>query len=208
MQLGEQLQLTNGKGEVLKAEITSSNKKATEVKVLSTDNSQPSTKITIGISLVKNSSRFEWFLEKATEIGVAEIIPLICERTQKQHFRHNRMKSILISAMLQSQQAWLPLLHAPVKFMDLIKRSSYQYKYIAHCSEGEKKQLTNETYLSGKQDLGSSGKLILIGPEGDFSENEIDEALENNFIAISLGYTRLRTETAGIVAAVLLNDSH
>jgi 16S rRNA (uracil1498-N3)-methyltransferase len=208
MQKGEQLQLTNGKGEVLTGEITSSNLKSTEVKILSTDNSQRSTKITIAISLIKNNVRFEWFLEKATEIGVSEIIPLICERTEKQHFRYDRMKGILISAMLQSRQAWLPLMHEPVKFIELIKRSSYYYKYIAHCSEGEKKQLSNETHLSGKQDFGLSDKIIFIGPEGDFSKNEIDEALKNEFIEVSLGSTRLRTETAGVVAAVLFNNSH
>ncbi len=207
MQRGEQLQVTNGKGKMLTAEIISANKKATEVKILSTDNRQPSTKITIAISLVKNNTRFEWFLEKATEIGVAEIIPLICERTEKQHFRYDRMKGILISAMLQSQQAWLPLLHQPVKFMELIKKSSHQSKYIAHCTEEEKKQLANGI-LAGKQALELREKLILIGPEGDFSKNEIEEALKNNFIAVSLGATRLRTETAGVVAAVLLNNSY
>jgi 16S rRNA (uracil1498-N3)-methyltransferase len=208
MQKGEQLQLTNGKGEVLTAEITSSNIKSTEVKILSTDNSQRSTKITIAISLIKSNVRFEWFLEKATEIGVSEIIPLICERTEKQHFRYDRMKSIMISAMLQSQQAWLPLLREPVNFIKIIKRSSYHCKYIAHCLEEEKKELSNETDLPGKQDFGLSDKIIFIGPEGDFSKNEIDEALKNEFIAVSLGSTRLRTETAGVVAAVLLNKSH
>jgi 16S rRNA (uracil1498-N3)-methyltransferase len=205
MQKGEQLQVTNGKGQVLTAEIISANKKATEVNILSTDNRQPSTKITIAISLIKNNARFEWFLEKATEIGMSEIIPLICERTEKQHFRYDRMKGLLVSAMLQSQQAWLPLLHEPAKFMELIKKSSHQYKYIAHCTGEEKKQLSNETCLLGKQALELCDKLILIGPEGDFSKNEIDEALKNNFIAVSLGSTRLRTETAGVVAAVLLN---
>ncbi len=205
MQKGQQIQITNGKGLLLTGEIISANKKATEVKILSTGNRQQPTKITIAISLVKNSSRFEWFLEKATEIGVSEIIPLICERTEKQHFRYDRMKGILISAMLQSQQTWLPLLHEPVKFMEFIKKSLHQHKYIAHCSGEEKKQLSNETCLSGKHAQEPDNKLILIGPEGDFSKNEIDEALENNFIAVSLGSTRLRTETAGVVAAVLLN---
>jgi 16S rRNA (uracil1498-N3)-methyltransferase len=146
--------------------------------------------------LIKNTNRFEWFLEKATEIGVSEIIPIICERTEKQNFRHDRMKNILISAMLQSQQAWLPILHEPIKFLEVVKNSSQQNKYIAHCSEEEKKELSNET--------SRKSSIILIGPEGDFTKNEIELAIENKFVPVTLGDTRLRTETAGMVAAVLL----
>jgi len=198
MKTGEQLQLTNGKGEILTAEIIAEHKKATKVKVLSTSNiALRISHITIAISLIKNNSRFEWFLEKATEIGVSEIIPLICEHTEKQHFRYNRMKNILVSAMLQSQQAWLPALSEPIKYAELVKNSSQQNKYIAHCIETEKKQLINQTI--------EQSSIILIGPEGDFTKEEIDLAVANNFIPVSLGDTRLRTETAGIVACVLLN---
>ncbi len=197
MKQGEQLKLTNGKGEIITAEITIENKKATEVKTLSTVYSQQSTnKVCIAISLIKNASRFEWFLEKATELGVSEIIPMICERTERQTFRHNRMKNILISAMLQSQQAWLPKLHEPIKFGEVIKISTQQNKYIAYCSEDEKKHLSNKTI--------NLFSIILIGPEGDFTEPEIELAKQNNFIPVSLGKTRLRTETAGIAAAVLM----
>ena len=199
MKPGEQLRLTNGKGEIITAEIILENKKATEVKALSTSNiKHPASKINIAISLIKNNSRFEWFLEKATEIGVSNIIPLICERTEKQHFRYDRMKAILISAMLQSQQTWLPILNEPVKFKEFIKQPSHQQKYIAHCIDEEKKLLSNEALHAGEQS-------ILIGPEGDFTKDEVDAALQNNFIPVSLGSTRLRTETAGIVACVLLN---
>ena len=198
MKNGEQLQLTNGKGKIITAEIITEHKKSTEIKVLSTTNIAPRTSnITIAISLIKNTNRFEWFLEKATEIGVSEIIPIICERTEKQNFRHGRMKNILVSAMLQSQQAWLPLLHQPTKFPEAIKNSSQQKKYIAHCIEEEKKELSNET--------NDRSSIILIGPEGDFTKPEIDLAIANNFIPVSLGNTRLRTETAGMVAAVLLS---
>lgn len=213
MKQGEQFQLTNGKGEIMTVEIISENKKAAEVKVLSTSNIPHRTSnITIAISLIKNTSRFEWFLEKATEIGVSEIIPLICERTEKQHFRHDRMKNILISAMLQSQQAWLPTLHEPIKFSEAVKKSSQQNKYIAHCIEVEKKQLTNEACLPDRQAIkpayrtGRQSTMILIGPEGDFTKEEVELAVANNFIPLSLGDTRLRTETAGIAACVLLNQ--
>ena len=116
MRDGEKLNLTDGKGNLLAAEIIDDHKRHCEVTIEGTRyKEQGSRKITIAISLLKNSSRFEWFLEKATEIGVSEIIPLICRRTEKQHFNHDRTKNILVSAMLQSQQAWLPLLQEPLK---------------------------------------------------------------------------------------------
>ena len=202
MQNGEELQLTNGKGDLFTAEITDNNRKKCTVKVIASVNQQRSTiNITIAISPVKNTTRFEWFLEKATEIGVSEIIPLICSRTEKNVFKFERMKSILVSAMLQSQQCWLPVLHEPTKFNSLIKSSTQQQKFIAHCMDDAKKNLTdlNNEVLSSK--------IILIGPEGDFTADEVELALQNNFSAVALGQTRLRTETAGIVAAALLLNS-
>lgn len=199
MQEGGQLLITNGKGQTLTVEIIFSHKKKTEVKIIHKEIlPQRGPKVTIAISFIKSASRFEWFLEKATEIGVTAIIPLICKRTEKTHFREERMKSILISAMLQSRQAWLPELSAPIKVNELIKKESYEQKFIAHCIEEEKKEL-NHSILDK-----TSSKIILIGPEGDFTAEEIDEALQHNYIPVSLGETRLRTETAGLVAAVLL----
>ncbi len=201
MQNGEQLQLTDGTGNLFTAEITDNNRKCCAVKILETTGSQrPATNVTIAISLVKNSTRFEWFLEKATEIGVCEIVPLLCSRTEKQHFRHDRMKNILISAMLQSQQTWLPVLQEPVKYADYIKniqQGEGLQKFIAHCEESEKKQLHQHISASANQ-------LICIGPEGDFTKDEIAVAVQNNFVPVALGNTRLRTETAGVVAAALL----
>jgi len=199
MQNGEQLQLTNGKGDLFTAEITDNNRKKCTIKVITTNNDRPPTNnITIAISLIKNSSRFEWFLEKATEIGVSEIIPLICERTEKTSFKFERMKGILVSAMLQSQQCRLPLLKEPVKFKDLVNNSAYQQKFIAHCTDDAKRNLGDLNNSS------LSSKIILIGPEGDFTAGEIGLAQENHYSAVGLGETRLRTETAGIVAATLL----
>ena len=199
MQNGEQLQLTNGKGGLFTVEIIDNNRKRCAVKIQQTNNNKPPpTNITIAISLIKNSSRFDWFLEKATEIGVTEIIPLICERTEKTAFKSDRMKTILVSAMLQSQQCWLPVLHEPTKFNSLIQSSSHQQKFIAHCMDDAKRNLADLNNES------LSSKIILIGPEGDFTPEEIDLALQNHFSAVSLGETRLRTETAGIVAATLL----
>jgi 16S rRNA (uracil1498-N3)-methyltransferase len=200
MKVGEQLQITDGKGNLFTTELTGDHKKKAVIKILSSNFVKASErKIIIAISLIKNTSRFEWFLEKATEIGVNEIIPLICTRTEKQHFRFERMNGILISAMLQSQQSWLPLLHEPVRFDDLMMRQFDDCKkYIAHCLTGGNKESLNH------QITRSSNQLILIGPEGDFTNAEIAAAIKNDFTPVSLGETRLRTETAGIVAATVL----
>lgn len=205
MKEAEKLNLTDGKGSLINAEITEAHKKHCLVNVQhSTFSIQHSKKITIAISLLKNNSRFEWFLEKATEIGVSEIIPLICERTEKQKFRYDRMKGICISAMLQSQQTWLPALREPKQFNHLaIEQFDETQKLIAHCDKGERKMLSSVVtdHLLMKSFRSS---LILIGPEGDFTTAEIEFALQNDFIPVSLGETRLRTETAGIVSATLL----
>ena len=200
MKEGEKLNLTDGKGNLITAEITEAHKKHCAINIQhSTFNTQHSQKVTIAISLLKITRRFEWFLEKATEIGVSEIIPLICDRTEKQKFRHDRMKGICISAMLQSQQTWLPILHEPVRFEDLeIWKCADGVNLIAHCIDNTKQE------LSHLQIDKSSNRLIAIGPEGDFTRDEIQLALENNFIPVSLGETRLRTETAGVAASVLL----
>jgi len=198
MQNKEQLQLTNGKGNLVTTEITDNNRKKCAVRVLKNEHiKRPSNKITLAISLVKNNNRFEWFLEKATEIGVTTIVPLICERTEKTIFKTDRMKSILVSAMLQSQQSWLPILQEPIKFLSFVNQVDVANKFIAHCENMDAKvQLIR--YLP------FTDSIILIGPEGDFSSDEISVALQNSFHPVALGNTRLRTETAGVVAATLL----
>ena len=197
MKAGEYLQLTNGLGVLYKASIVSEDKKKTVVMIEEARSMPaPSKKISIAISLLKTANRFEWFLEKATEIGVTEIQPVISARTEHHRFRHDRMNAILIAAMLQSQQAWLPVLQEPVSYADLIKKSNFSQKLIAHCEE-DKKQFIKDLPLSGDTQ-------ILIGPEGDFSLEEIKLALDNHYLPVSLGETRLRAETAGVVAATLL----
>ena len=197
MKVGETLHLTDGKGGLHKAIITTEHKRNCEVNIIeSTFKEQNSRKVSIGISLLKNVNRLEWFLEKATEMGIYEIIPLICQRTEKQQFRFDRMNQILISAMLQSQQTWLPMLHQPMKVEEIIRNLTHHQKLVAHCEETLKQPIHTLTISEDVQ--------ILIGPEGDFSPSEIDLALQNGYIPISLGNTRLRTETAGIVAAALL----
>lgn len=198
MKPGEKVQLTDGKGTLATGHLAESHKKHSTVNIDQSATQPARTrKVTIGISLIKNTSRFEWFLEKAVEIGVHEIIPLLCERTVKEKFRLDRMQGICVSAMLQSQQCWLPVLHEPIACELLFRQqeiADIPQRYIAHCLDGD------------KISLGRTGdrSIVLIGPEGDFSPGEIDLALQNRFKPVSLGETRLRTETAGVAAAVLL----
>ena len=198
MQKGEQVLLTDGKGNKATAVMVDDNRKRCSVQLTSVDKVEETRrKVAIGISLIKNASRFEWFLEKATEIGITEIIPLHCQRTEKEKFRHDRLQNILISAMLQSQQCWLPVLHEVTTFKKAMELF-YDERYIAHCEDSNRQSLTTQ------QSTGSNSRLILIGPEGDFTHEEIELALQNTFTPVSLGNTRLRTETAGIVASTLL----
>jgi len=203
MQEGESLHLTNGKGHLFTAVIAGAHKKKCRLTITGTQAiPSPARKTGIGISLVKNAVRFEWFLEKATEIGITEIFPLLCHRTEKQHFRADRMKNVLISALLQSRQVWLPQLHEPTRFEQVVEQAAYEQKFIAHCLEDDKQNLDNRLI-----DI-KANQLILVGPEGDFTPAEIAAAIQHQFIPVALGNTRLRTETAGMVAAVLLKNAY
>jgi 16S rRNA (uracil1498-N3)-methyltransferase len=214
MREGDSLLLTDGKGGKAEAVIRSAHKRYCEV-LLTNAGHEPRTgpRVYIGISPIKNTSRFEWFLEKATEIGVEGIVPLICSRTERETFRKDRMINILVSAMLQSQQAWLPDLKDPAPLAGFLEAGSFNEgllnslpggenltRYIAHCIPGDKKPLGELVRFSPL----SPGTVLLIGPEGDFTPAEVDEALAGGWIPVALGNTRLRTETAGIVAATLL----
>lgn len=197
MKIGELLHLTNGKGTLYQARILSEDKKKAIV-LIEEERFKPqqTKKISIAISLLKNTSRFEWFLEKATEIGVHELCPIICQRTEHTRFRLDRMNQLLVAAMLQSQQVWLPVLHEPVPFKDILPRQTYNLRLIAHCEDDHKNDIRNLPPFVDAQ--------ILIGPEGDFSPAEIQSALDHQFFPVTLGETRLRAETAGVVAAALL----
>jgi 16S rRNA (uracil1498-N3)-methyltransferase len=202
MKVGEELNLTDGKGSLLQCQIVDDNRKQCTVEVQAKiGNPKPKKQITIAISLLKNTNRFEWFLEKATEIGVAEIIPLLCERTEKEKFRFERLNGICISAILQSQQTWLPILQQPMKFAAAIKYSAASEKLIAHCEDGEMKTIPEVIAKNT-----STSYAIFIGPEGDFTSNEIKIAASMQCHYVTLGETRLRTETAGVVAATLLTQ--
>ncbi len=152
----------------------------------------------IAIAPTKNIDRFEWFLEKATEIGIDEITPILCDHSERKIIKDERLEKVIVSAMKQSLKAYLPKLNPLTPIKDLLSNSFEGRKYIAHCYEQDKKELKNEI-------AESRSNLILIGPEGDFSEEEVQLAIENHFVPVSLGNSRLRTETAGVVACHTAN---
>jgi 16S rRNA (uracil1498-N3)-methyltransferase len=197
MQEGAKIDITNGLGEVFNATIQTAHK-ANSVVTIQQHQSFAATqqKITLGISLLKNAVRLEWLFEKATEMGIHQIVPLICERTIHERFKMDRMQNILQSAMIQSQQAWLPLLSEPIEFDAFIHKHKAPINLIAHCEIGDKKNIKDIIALNEVN--------LLIGPEGDFSSSEIATAISNNYTPIQLGPTRLRTETAGIFALSVL----
>jgi len=196
MGAGETLQLTDGRGTLLTATITTAHKKKCHVKVETvTLLPPPERQVAIAISPLKNTSRFEWFLEKATEIGVTGIIPLMSDRTERQHLRPDRLRNILVSALLQSQQTWLPILRPPISFAQLLDEPGFDRHLIAWLGDPQKA-------VYPRPDTRST--LILIGPEGDFTPEEAASALARQYIPVTLGNNRLRTETAGVVAATLL----
>lgn len=197
MQAGESVALTNGEGLSCTGRIVTADKRKTVVQL---SNHQQIDRVlpqnSIAISFVKNAARMEWFLEKATEIGIAAFYPLIAERTERTHFKKERWEHILISAMLQSKQVFKPVLHDPIEYKTLIQQPFEGHLLMAHCEEGPKQLIQSIDK--------NKAALLLIGPEGDFSPTEISMAEKAGATMISLGQTRLRTETAGLAAAVLL----
>jgi 16S rRNA (uracil1498-N3)-methyltransferase len=207
MKRGDKLELTDGKGNIWMAGIVDEDKKNCSVLPESRQfHPEPDSKLMIAISLLKNANRFEWFLEKATEIGVNEIIPLICERTEGRHLRMDRMKNLLVSGILQSRQSWLPKLRDPVTSLKFLENVEINpgYAFIAHCMDEKRQELRDMIPVRSTDGKWKSDRLILIGPEGDFTNGELKSALSRKLIPVSLGKTRLRTETAGLVAAAIL----
>ena len=191
----DEIYLVDGKGGYYKATITTIETKKTEVKIHDTERNymKRDYRFRIAMAPTKNIDRFEWFIEKATEIGIDEITPLLCEHSERKIIKPERLNKVIISAMKQSGQAFLPKLNDLTKFTDFISSNNETEKYIAHCYGSEKINLRDEN-PKGKD------VLILIGPEGDFSLQEVEEAMSKGFKPLSLGSTRLRTETAGVVA--------
>lgn len=186
--------VTNGLGVLFKTQITLASDSKCTVKVVSAQETESSKyKLHLVVAPTKMNDRYEWFLEKATEIGINEITPIICDHSERKFVKTDRFDKIILSAMKQSNQCYLPKLNEPILFKDFVHQDISGLKLIAHCEETGKKSL-KEILKSGEN------LTMLIGPEGDFSEKEISLALENHYIPVTLGNTRLRTETAAIVA--------
>ena len=190
---GDQLQVTNGKGLEMMVELEQiGQSKVIGKPVKTTLHPSLPYQLHIAIAPTKNINRLEWFLEKATEIGIHQITPLICDHSERKIIKAERLEKIIIAALKQSKQFYKPLLNPLVTFKEFI--AAQPKGYIAHCHPGEKEGFFGA--IAPKDNI-----TVLIGPEGDFSRQEISLALENNYTAISLGEQRLRTETAGIIAA-------
>ena len=209
---GDEILLTDGRGTTYTARITNPHPKHCEVEVLQATSQQRSHDfhLHLAIAPTKNIERLEWAVEKCTEIGVDEITPLLCHYSERKQLRTDRLEKIILSAAKQSLTPYLPTLHELMPFEQFIlgqgnkdNGQRTQGLYIAHCYEKDKRELKDEILAHPGQDV-----VVLIGPEGDFSEEEIADALAVGFVPVGLGKSRLRTETAGVVAchtAVLLN---
>ena len=196
---GDILRFTDGKGNLFITKIAIADNRKTCVRIV---NSEQRTKqhnyhLHIAIAPTKNMDRFEWFLEKATEIGIDEITPIICNRSERKVLKIKRCNRIMLSAMKQSLKFHLPKLNEAIALKDFLKQDFTGNKYIAHCEKTKKVALKDAEL--------KENTLILIGPEGDFSVSEIEMALKNQFKAVSLGTSRLRTETAGVVGVHTIN---
>jgi len=191
---GDLLHITNGKGYLFTAEITIADQKNCAVNIINSEFKKPiDYKLHLAVAPTKMNDRYEWFLEKATEIGITSITPIYCDHSERKKIKTDRFEKILQSAMKQSLHLYLPTLNEPISFKDYVNQDFSGDIFIAHCEESDKKSLKNE--IKPKTEI-----TILIGPEGDFSVNEIETAIKNKFIPVTLGHTRLRTETAAIVA--------
>lgn len=203
LQEGDKVYLADGKGRLYSAEVLEPHPKHCRLRLLdvSEEVGRRPYFLHVAIAPTKNITRFEWFLEKATEIGVDEITPVIARRSERRALRTGRLKKVITSAMKQSLQAYHPVLHEPVGLEDFLAAGNmtaypgdagpHDCRLIAHCDEGDKRTI-RQVLKPGQS------ALVLIGPEGDFTPDEVEQALDQGFLPLSLGESRLRTETAGL----------
>lgn len=200
MKLGDNVDIVDGKGNLFSCSIVDTNPKRCVVSVSKKveEHGKRSFELHIAIAPTKNIERFEWFLEKTTEVGIDKVTPLLCEHSERKSVNPERLERILVSAMKQSGKAYLPKLMNFMKFRDLVMNASEDIKLIAYCGD------FTYTHIKNHLVMGKS-VLILIGPEGDFSPDEVSFAVNHGFKTIGLGESRLRTETAGVVACIIAN---
>lgn len=200
LQAGDHVQLIDGKGNLFTADITDAHPKRTQLRIISVQQefNKRNHYLHIAVAPTKNIERLEWFLEKATEIGIDEISLIITQRSERKEAKTERLNKIITSAIKQSIKAYHPVLYDPIPLGKLLSNPFGGQKFIAHCEPADKATLKDQLKPFGKY-------LILIGPEGDFTPKEIDDALKNDFKAITLGESRLRTETAALEACFEVN---
>lgn len=205
MKAGDSLQIVDGKGGYYEARISDPNHKRCGVEIVESfsEFEKRPYHLHIAIAPTKNIERLEWFVEKATEIGIDEITPIICEHSERKIVKKDRLDKIAVSAMKQSKKAYLPVVNEPVSMFSFVSKCKETQKFIAHCMSDSERTDLSSSYKPG------SDVVVLIGPEGDFSPAELKESLKYGFEPVLMGQSRLRTETAGVVAVhtvVLLND--
>lgn len=192
--------ITDGKGNFFTTSITLANEKKCTVQIDKVEEKPKSRPyhLHIAIAPTKLNDRYEWFLEKAVEIGIDEITPIICKNSERKVLKVDRMKKIIHSAVKQSLQFHVPILNEPISFDAFLEQQNASQKFIAHCEDENNKQFLQKI-VNPNEDV-----LVLVGPEGDFTPNEINNALEHNFTPITLGQNRLRTETAGVYISTVM----
>lgn len=199
MRTGETIHVTDGFGNLYEGQLLAQEIKNCPVMLVTVtpEVGLRPFRLHMAVAPTKNIARFEWFLEKATEIGIDEITPLICEHSERVQIRTDRLQKIILSAAKQSLKTYLPVLHEPMKFYDFLKLNHPPSRFVAYVDEHQPLHL--------KQAYSKGDCTVLIGPEGDFSQKEMDAAINHGFHSISLGPSRLRTETAAIVACHTIN---
>lgn len=203
---GDRLQLIDGRGGWYLAEITDANGKSCSVTIIEKKEKYGKRDyyLHLAVSPTKNSSRYEWFVEKATEIGVDEITPIICEHSERRIINSSRLEKVALAAMKQSVTAYHPKINAATTFNNFMKKSFNGDKFMGYSPLIEGTPLQKREHIHTLCKKGNN-TLILIGPEGDFSNTELENAMQQSYQAISLGENRLRTETAAVAACYAVN---
>lgn len=200
--INDKIEVLNGNGILYEGKISNLQRHEVQIKIskILKEEKENQNKLSIAICPTKNPSRLEWFLEKATEIGIVNIFPILSDRTEKESIKQERLQQIIISAAKQSGQLFFPTLHTiqPIKELINNKNLKFSQLFIAHCEEEAQKNHLKNSYKKGEN------ALLLIGPEGDFTPKEIELAINNNYIPVSLGNSILRVETAGVVACSIV----
>jgi 16S rRNA (uracil1498-N3)-methyltransferase len=200
--VGDPVEVLNGNGEIVSGKIIDIKKDEVVIETNQVSGKLPENpnKLSIAVCPPKNPSRLEWFIEKATEIGIEHIFPIVSQRTERANIKHDRLEQIIISAGKQSGQVYFPVLHPVQSLKEFYGKLNVLYasRFIAHC-ENEKLHL-KDAYKKNEKSI------LLIGPEGDFTKDEIEIAVNNNYIPVSLGNSILRVETAGVVACSIINS--